>query len=713
MRQALLFGLAAGCLQPAGYFDDLRDTHADPDGDGWTAAQGDCGPHDPSVAPFFPEVCDDKDNDCDGQVDEEPADAEAWFDGDADGFGDPSVVVVTCAPPSGFVAGGEPDCDDDAAQTFPDADERCDAADNDCDGRVDEDPAVDAPTWFLDVDGDGYGNAVDAVTTCAPPSEEWVLNGDDCAPTDPEVHPAAVEVCNGEDDDCDGLADNPPVSGDTLWYPDVDRDGYGDASAPGVCEPEPGFVSNNQDCGDRDREVKPGAEEVCNDGLDNDCSGVAEGCEWPSVVDLDDRVHGIAVANTTGTAFGTGIGVYDLDGDGRANLVIGGGGSVVAGAAARGAVFAWPVPVSAPTTTASAAVWKSHDAEVEFFGSRLAHGDLDGDGLMDTVVAAQGASVEGLGVGAVLVGIGPLDPLGGRVDDGFASGWFHEGSYRDGFGGALRVGPDVTGDGLDDVLVGIEASGGGAGAALLLSGVPAASVSAWDAADAQITGQAGSALGACVALGDVDGDGAGDIIVGAPQADGRGAVLVFLGPAVGARAAEDADTEIRGARSGALLGEGCAVLGDMAGDGLADVAVGGPGDGMGSVAVFTEGLPAGVLAASAAPASLVGSAAGSGGFFGASVHPAGDLNQDGAPDLVVGEVQWDPLAARVWFGPLSGVQSDVDADVTVWLPYTDSVGYLRELHGGDDLTGDGVPDLVVADEARGEGRVWLLPGVGF
>ena len=136
----------------------------------------------------------------------------------------------------------------------PSAAERCDDADNDCDGEVDEDPAVDAPTWYLDVDGDGFGDPVDPVTSCAPPSEEWVLNGSDCGPRDAAIHPDAEEVCNGEDDDCDGLADNPPVSGDTLWWPDADRDGYGDMGVAG--DPPPGGFA--PDHGGRGRD--PGSE---------------------------------------------------------------------------------------------------------------------------------------------------------------------------------------------------------------------------------------------------------------------------------------------------------------------------------------------------------------------------------------------------------------------------------------------------------------------
>jgi hypothetical protein len=713
MRALLSCILATGCLQPAGYFDDLRDAHADPDGDGWTAAQGDCGPHDPAVGPYMPETCDDKDNDCDGQIDEEPEDAEAWFDGDGDGFGDATAVIVTCTPPESFVAAGAPDCDDDDPLSFPGADERCDDADNDCDGLVDEDPAVDAPTWYLDVDADGYGSSVDAVTSCAPPSEEWVLNGDDCEPTNPDIHPGVVEVCNGEDDDCDGLADNPPISGDSLWYPDVDRDGYGDAAADGLCEPEPGFVSNNLDCGDRDAEVKPGAVEVCNDGVDNDCSGVAEGCEWPAVVNLDDGMR-ITQRTAGGDGFGSGVEVSDVDGDGVAELLIAEVGAPPVGAGPPGAFYVFDLPLDSTPTVEDAVAWRSSDDALQYVGQRLTSVDLDRDGFQDVLVTSLLGTGAGFGEGVLLVGMGPMPSVGASIDDHFTSRVHHDGEARELFGRSLAAVGDVTGDGLPEVAIGIERLGypsqGGAAVVVGLPSTDASSV--WDAAAFAAFGEGSDNLGWCICGTDINADGVSDLIVGAPFRSGTGQALVFYGPIGGEVGASDADAVISGRAANGQLGKGCSELLDGNGDGYGDFGLGASGDGSGWVGVFAEGLSSASVRADDATAQLLGTAEGSAGYFGASVHSAGDLNQDGSPDLMVGEVQWDPLAARVWFGPVVGTWSDLDADVTIWTP-SEGGGYLREFHGGDDLTGDTVPDVLVSDEIRDEGRVWLVPGVGF
>jgi hypothetical protein len=625
------------------------------------------------------------------------------------------------APPPALDADGDghappSDCDDANSLIFPGADERCDSSDNDCDGLVDEDPAVDAPTWYLDVDADGYGSFADAVRSCSPPSEEWVLNGDDCEPTDPDIHPGMTEVCNGEDDDCDGLADNPPISEETLWYPDVDRDGFGDASADGLCEPEPGFVSNNLDCGDRDAEVKPGAVEVCNDGVDNDCSGVAEGCGWPAVVTLDDGLHGVSLHDADGAAFGTALEVYDIDGDGRPNLVIAGGGAITSDVHLPGALFSWELPVTPPLSTDEATAWWVDDARLLYFGARAGHGDVNGDGYVDTVVSAQGAVSGSLGTGAIAIGFGPLDPRGGDAQGAFGSLAYHTGDYWDRFGRSLFVGGDVTGDGLDDIVVGAEeylVDGVASGAALVLGVPDAPESSAWESAQAVLLGDPGDSMGFCVGAIDLNGDGVGELLVGAPARGGRGSVLVFEGPVAGFLDVDDAYATVTGSRRGALLGDGCVALGDANGDGVDDLALAAPGDGFGWAGVFPSGLRRGSQSSADAGAQFWGTAAGSGGYFGASVHPGGDINQDGVEDLLVGELQWDPLAARVWFGPFSGTRDDVDADVTLQLPYDGSVGYLRQLHGGDDLTGDAVPDILVADETRDEGRVWLVPGIGF
>ena len=101
-----------------------------------------------------------------------------YADGDGDGFGDADSSVEACDAPTGYVTDAT-DCDDAEASAYPGADEVCDDVDNDCDGTVDNDDALDASTWYADADTDGYGNGDTTTTACEQPSG-YVDNADDC-----------------------------------------------------------------------------------------------------------------------------------------------------------------------------------------------------------------------------------------------------------------------------------------------------------------------------------------------------------------------------------------------------------------------------------------------------------------------------------------------------------------------------------------------------
>src|SRR4030095_13572822 len=79
-----------------------------------------------------------------------------YVDQDGDAFGDPETSVEACEAPNGYISVPD-DCDDSRYSTRPGADEHCNGADDDCDGSIDED-AIDPSVWFLDGDGDGYGD---------------------------------------------------------------------------------------------------------------------------------------------------------------------------------------------------------------------------------------------------------------------------------------------------------------------------------------------------------------------------------------------------------------------------------------------------------------------------------------------------------------------------------------------------------------------------
>ncbi len=245
----------------------------DPTG-GYVADATDCDDTDDASHPGAAEVCDEADNDCDGDTDEGVTDT-YWADVDGDGFGDASVTVEACSQPSGF-ATTPGDCDDTDFDTFPGAPELCDGADDDCDGDIDEDDALDAATWYADGDGDGFGDAAASTAACSQPSGH-VADATDCDDTTAAVSPAAAEVCNGVDDDCDGATDDADsgvdVSTGATWYADTDADGYGDAaSTVQACVAPAGYGADATDCDDTTAAVSPAATEVCN-SIDDDCDG--------------------------------------------------------------------------------------------------------------------------------------------------------------------------------------------------------------------------------------------------------------------------------------------------------------------------------------------------------------------------------------------------------------------------------------------------------
>jgi len=228
------------------------------------AEPGDCDDTDPDTYRDAPELCDSKDNDCDTFVDEDVT-TRFYRDLDGDGYGSPDDVQDACESPMGFVAVGT-DCDDTDASVNPGGIEICNEIDDDCDGLIDEE--VGTTTWYSDADGDGYGAAEITGSLCSelPIGHVWL--GGDCDDSDPLSFPEAEEVCDGEDNDCDGEIDE---DGGTVWYADLDGDGAGDAGTVHIsCTAPSDYVSTPFDCDDTDATVRPGGTEICND-VDDDC----------------------------------------------------------------------------------------------------------------------------------------------------------------------------------------------------------------------------------------------------------------------------------------------------------------------------------------------------------------------------------------------------------------------------------------------------------
>jgi large repetitive protein len=332
----LLLLLLPGCADTAGDFTvpDDDDSAADDDDD--STADDD----DDSTA----------DDDDDTSADDDDDTAPSGSDLDGDGYS------------------SKTDCNDNDAAINPAADELCDGTDHNCDGDSLLD-AIDAPTWYQDTDGDGYGTESDTLESCFQPHGYSSYSGDcndtdpsyhpgaaetdctddndyncdqstgfadvdgdshaaceDCDDTNPAVHPAAIESCNNTDDDCDGVVDEDGATGESTWYLDADGDSYGRSNwTETSCQQPTGFADNGDDCDDLDGTSYPGAPEAC-DGADNDCDNDAdEGVTTTFYGDADGDGYGDPGSPTNACFLPPGASVNDDDcDDGEASVHPGG-----------------------------------------------------------------------------------------------------------------------------------------------------------------------------------------------------------------------------------------------------------------------------------------------------------------------------------------------------------------------------------------------------
>lgn len=243
----------SGCVAPLGYAE----------------ATGDCNDNNAAVNPGATEVCDTIDNNCNTQTDEGVI-LTFYRDSDGDTYGVDTDKKTGCAAPSGYASRGG-DCNDGNKDVNPGATEQCDSIDNNCNGQVDD--QVTTKVYYKDGDADGYGDNGNSQTVCARPTG-YVEVGGDCNDANPAINPAATEICDTKDNNCNAQVDEGVTS---TFYRDADADGYGNPNGQTIqaCAATTGYVSNKTDCNDNSNTSYPGATELC-DGLDNDCDATLD-----------------------------------------------------------------------------------------------------------------------------------------------------------------------------------------------------------------------------------------------------------------------------------------------------------------------------------------------------------------------------------------------------------------------------------------------------
>ncbi len=470
--------------------------------------------------------------------------------------------------------------------------------------------------------------------------------------------------------------------------------------------------------------------------------------DWSSESNQADAQLGVAVA-----------GAGDVNGDGFADVIVGAPG-YDGGANNEGRVYVYHGSAAGLSNTAN---WnKESDQAGARFGAAVASaGDVNNDGFSDVIVGApnygNGESQEGaafvyhgaagglgataawryesnqanahLGAAVSSIGyadnslytgviVGAPDYDNGQVDEGYVLAFYgsasglsaspdwdaqsDQGSAR--FGAAVSSAGDVNGDGYYDVIIGAPDYDNNtlnqAGAAFLYLGASGdiGAVAAWSV----INNQANAQFGAAVTLaGDTNGDGYGDMLVGAPGATGgenanAGAAYIYLGAS--ANLTTTASWQTQGAAPDTRLGAAAAMAGDIDGDGYADVIVGAPGYSNGETGEGTALVFMGAGSGITTTASSWNPQLNQGGAnLGAAVAGAGDVDGDGFSDVIVGAPGYSHSeinegGAFVYYG-----HSDPPNQTPNWTVLRSQAGeeFGIVINSAGDVNGDGYADVIV------------------
>ena len=472
---------------------------SDCDMDGSSPFGDDCDDIDPARYPGNTEICDMLDNDCDGPADE---------DDDGDGFG---------------VCGG--DCDEANPLIYPGAPELCNGLDDDCNGVVDN---------GADTDLDG------AVAPC------------DCDDTDDTIFPGATEICNHADENCGGVDEifSRPLTARSVQDTVDGRptDWFGAAVA--------------------------GIGDVTDDGVEDFVVGISQDDAGASNVGsvllysgADRSIVCRALSPSPGNSDNLGTSVAaipDMNNDGKGDFLVGAKGDDDAGSNA-GSVLLY-----SGEDCEFLKIYLDPDAGgTDELGISVGWlEDITGDGIPEVLAGVwHDDNSLGLDTGSVVVFNGESAMVHHKLTD-------PDGRQSDWLGTSVAGIGDVDFDGVADIAAGAQYDdnllGFDTGSVAVFSGADGSLIRK------MTTGSAQDYLGASVlALDDVNGDGVRDIAAGAPGEDdattNHGAVVIFSG--VDGSVLRTLTDELF-AEASISLGTSLALMGDLTGDGIGEVLAG-------------------------------------------------------------------------------------------------------------------------------------------
>ncbi|MFN0244821.1 MAG: integrin alpha [Planctomycetota bacterium] len=422
-----------------------------------------------------------------------------------------------------------------------------------------------------------------------------------------------------------------------------------------------------------------------------------------------------AESNQAGAFFGSTVAAAgDVNGDGFSDVIVG-AYSYDNGQADEGRAFVY---LGSSSGLAASAAWtaESDQAGAGFGLSVGTAGDVNGDGFSDVIVGAFGYDNGQTDEGRAFVYLGSASGLAA------SAAWTAESDQVSAqFGAPIGTAGDVNGDGYSDVLVSASTYDNGQtdeGRAYVYLGSASglAASASWTAE----SNQAGALYSAGAgASGDVNGDGFGDVIVGAYRYDNgqsdEGRAFVYLGSASGlaASAAWTAESD----QVGAQLGSNVRAAGDVNGDGYADVIVGALDFDNGQTDEGRALVYLGSAAGLATSAAWTAESNQAGARFGQSVSTAGDVNGDGFSDVIVGahmydNGQTDEGRAFVYLGSATGL-----ATTAVWTADSNQAfaNFGSWTGTAGDVNGDGYSDVIVGaplfdNNEFDEGRAYVYLG---